>query len=302
MIKQLPLRRRTRVLIIGVCFVALIFPANSFYSKKVFLNAKRKSFHRLAEKIIEETRGISLDYAVLIKDLDYPDFKVFLGKDKKFPAASLIKLPLAVVVFKAVEDGKLSLSQKITIRRKDITGGSGKIKEMNLPLSLTLQEILEMMITKSDNTATNKVIDLLGYEYINNVFRQLALEGTVLNRKMMDFSRRKQGVENYTTVSDICRLLESIYQGKLVNEPSSIILLSILKKQEINDRLTRYLSKKVHVAHKTGLEKGIVHDAGIVLSPKGNYIICVLTHNGNSYRTAKKFIAKLSLLTYNFYR
>jgi beta-lactamase class A len=120
---------------------------------------------------------------------------------------------------------------------------------------------------------------------------------------MMDFSQRSNGVENYTAASDIVYLLEKIYNKQLIDRAYSELILSFLKKQKIKDRIPRYLPKGVIVAHKTGLERGIVHDAGIVFSPKDDYIICVLTKKVKVYSKAKKFIAQLSLLTYkNLYR
>jgi len=117
----------------------------------------------------------------------------------------------------------------------------------------------------------------------------------------MDFSQRKKGVENYTNPADIAYILEKIYRGELVNKKLSKLALSFLKKQKVNDRLPRYLPDGVIVAHKTGLERGVVHDAGIVFTPKGDYLICVLVKGTKSYSRAKKFIAQFSLLTYNLY-
>ena len=129
----------------------------------------------------------------------------------------------------------------------------------------------------------------------------MGLIGTTLKRKMMDFDSRARGIENYTTTSDLAYVLEKIYRQDFLGQQLSQIALALLKGQRVKDRLPRYLPQNIVVAHKTGLEKGIVHDAGIVFTPKGNYIICVLTHKLGNYSEAKKFIADLSLLTYNLY-
>ncbi len=170
---------------------------------------------------------------------------------------------------------------------------------MPTPVVLTFKEIIEIMIANSDNTATNKIINILGYQYLNNGFREIGLKRTVIKRKMMDFSRRKRGVENYTSASDIVFLLEEIYKGKLIDKDSSQMILSFLSKQKINDRIPRYLPKNIKVAHKTGLERGVVHDAGIIFSSKGDYVVCVFTKRVKDYSKAKKFIVRLSLATYN---
>lgn len=289
-----------------VIAVIILIPAislgHTFYSKIVFFSKKDRAFGNLGRRLEEHIRQAPGNFSVFIKDINYPHFKVAFSEKERFPAASLIKVPLAAVVLKSVKENKLSLPQKFTIHQKDITAGSGVIKGMSLPLTLSVEELMELMLAQSDNTATNKLISILGLEYINNSFKELGLKETVLVRKMMDFSKRNKGVENYTTAAELGLIFEQAYRGKLIDETASGYLISLLKKQKFNDRLPLYLAKSLSVAHKTGLENGIVHDAGIVFSPKGDYIICVLTNKVANYKQAKKFIAKLSLLTYNFYQ
>ncbi|UCD15301.1 MAG: serine hydrolase, partial [Candidatus Omnitrophota bacterium] len=296
------LMHKRKLFAAGAFLVSAIFLVIPFYEKVTLVSRKGKAFGNLERRVEDYINQAQGDFSILIKDLNYPEFKIVLKEKEKFAAASLIKVPLAAVALKAVREGKLSLSQKITIKRKDITGGSGIIKGMQLPVSLSLQETLELMIARSDNTATNKIIGILGFEYINESFKDLGLSRTTLTRKMMDFYSRKKGVENYTTALDLCLIFERIYKGLLIDKEASELLLSFLKKQKVNDRLPRYLAKGLSVAHKTGLEKGVVHDAGIIFSPKGDYVICVLARGVGNYKQVKKFIAKLSLLTYNFYQ
>ncbi len=257
------------------------------------------SFQKLDGKVSSLAKNFKGEYSFIIKDIQKPFLEISCGENRPYPAASLIKLPVAAVAFKAVSEGKVSLDDKFVINARDITGGSGIIKTMPTPVSLTFKEIVEIMISDSDNTAANKIIDILGYDYINNGFKALGLKQTILERRMMDFSKRKKGVENYTSASDIVYLLEKIYKGQLIDAESSRSLLSFLSKQRIKDRIPRYLPKDVKVAHKTGLERGVVHDAGIIFSEKGDCVVCVLTKKVKNYSSAKKFIAKLSLIAYN---
>lgn len=288
--------------ILGICAVFLLFPSASFYSQHILFSEKTEAFHNLEGKIKEEILQWEGDASFLLRDIVHPGFKIAFDENKNFPAASLIKLPLTAVACAAIAEGRFSLAQPVVIRKKDVVGGSGVVKGMKLPLELTFGKVLELVIAHSDNTATNKLIELLGVDYVNEGFAKLGLPQTLLVRKMMDFSRRGEGIDNYTTAADICFLLERICKGELINKEYSALILSFLQAQKVNDRLPRYLPPGIEVAHKTGLEKGVVHDAGIIFSPKGNYIICVLTREVKSYAKAKKFIAKLSLLTYNFYQ
>jgi beta-lactamase class A len=295
---------KPRYLIIILVSVSLLsFFGYFLFSEASSYAAAYKTFQRLEYKVKRLAKIFQGECSFVIKDIKKPFLEISYSENEVFPAASLIKLPLAAVAFKAVKENKISLSQKVIVKRKDIVGGSGVLKTLKTPLQLRFKDIIELMLARSDNTATNKIIDLLGYDYINKSFKALGLKYTLLKRKMMDFSQRSNGVENYTAASDIVYLLEKIYNKQLIDRAYSELILSFLKKQKIKDRIPRYLPKGVIVAHKTGLERGIVHDAGIVFSPKDDYIICVLTKKVKVYSKAKKFIAQLSLLTYkNLYR
>jgi len=259
-------------------------------------------FVLLTQAVEELDRGFSGEINFLVKDLALFTRVSALNEDEPVAAASLLKVPIMAAAMQAAKQGKISLSRKVTISRKDITGGSGIIKGMKLPAKLTWSELLKIMITRSDNTATNKVISELGLDYINDCFHDLGLEQTGLQRKMMDFSLRKKGVENYTTASEIGFLLEKIARKELISRQFSELMLAWLKAQTINNRLPRYLPENVEVAHKTGLEKGVVHDAGIVFCDKGSYVICVLTNGVRNNSRAKNIIARASLLAYRMYR
>ena len=258
----------------------------------------QRNFQVLERHVYRMARGFRGQCAYIIKDVQKPALAISFAQHKPFPAASIIKLPIAAVAFKAIKEKRISADQRIVISDADITGGSGKLKTLETPITLTFQELIGTMISRSDNTATNKLINLLGYQYINKSFRELGLKRTVLRRKMMDFSGRRHGVENYTTASDICYLFEKIYADQLIDKASSELLMDFLKDQKVRDRIPKLLPKSVVVAHKTGLERGVVHDAGIIFSPKGNRLICVLTKKAKNTKNAKRFIARVALLTY----
>ncbi|MFA5008597.1 MAG: serine hydrolase [Candidatus Omnitrophota bacterium] len=292
--------KRKRVLLVLFSAAAIVsFCLYFIYTETASCAQSYKSFQKLEDKVAVIAKNFKGDYSYVIKNIEKPFCEISRNENKIFPAASVIKLPIAAVAFNAVREGKVSLSQKFTISLKDVASGSGIIKTRPLPSVLTFGEIIEIMIANSDNTATNKIISILGYKYLNKGFKKLGLKRTVLKRKMMDFSGRKRGIENYTSASDIVFLLEEIYKGELVDKNSSEMLLSFLSKQKINDRIPRYLPKNTKVAHKTGLERGVVHDAGIIFSSRGDCVVCVFTKRVKDYSKAKKFIARLSLATYN---
>ncbi|MCQ9205079.1 MAG: class A beta-lactamase-related serine hydrolase [Omnitrophica bacterium] len=286
-------------LVLIVCFAGL-----TLYSSVRLANIHRriKLFNDLEKKINLEFANLDINLSFFIKDLKFPGLDISYRSQERFPGASLIKLPILAVVFEAVADKKISLDNKVIIKKRDIFGGSGELKSRELPCEVSIKELLKLMISASDNTATNKIVSILSFKYINAKFKELGLNNTILARRMMDFKKRRKGIENYISSYDIVLVLEKIYKKKLVNEELSNLALSFLTRQKVNDRIPLYLPKEVSVAHKTGLERGVVHDAGIVFTPKSDYIICVLVKDAKSYKQAKKIIAQVSLLTYNLYQ
>lgn len=249
--------------------------------------------------VIRECAGA---YSFAVKDLDNPFLKISGQEQRRFVAASLIKLPILAGAFFAVEGGKISLEDECVLKKKDIARGSGILKHGRLPRRITFKRLLECMITRSDNTAANKIIDILGFDYINSICEKLGLKETALNRKIMDLDARRKGVENYISCRDAVYLLEKIYRKELVGASYSEMMLSFLAGQKINDRIPKYLPKEATVAHKTGLEKNVVADAGIVFTTSGDYIICVISSDFPDYKTAKDCIAKISLAVYNTFK
>ncbi|MCP4651800.1 MAG: serine hydrolase [Candidatus Omnitrophica bacterium] len=288
---------KKKLTILGLC-VVLVLAGVPIYTR--FKRAH--SFKKIENSASEYIKQSGIDCAVLIKDLTYPKLEFVYGRDKKFPAASIVKIHILSAALKGVKEQKISLNTKITIKRKDITGGSGKIKAMKLPVEFTFNELLEAMVAGSDNTATNKVISLLSFDYINKSIEELGGKNTILRRPMMDFVSRRKGIENYTDINDVAFFLEKIYNKHLVSRRLSELALSLLKKQKVNDRIPKLLPKDTIVAHKTGLERGILHDAGIVFTDSGDYMICVLSKGIKGYKQGKSFIAQLSLLVYDFYK
>ena len=288
---------KIKILLLLIFASAVLSPF--LYAKLNIYYKYRRINRALDRSITDNTRVFSGKYSVYVKGLGKCRFFYFYNVNRKFPAASLIKVPIMAAAFYKVSKGELNLNSEFTLNKKDITPGSGILRYHKVPFKITLGELIKLMIIDSDNTAANKVIDILGFRYINNFFAGIGLKDTSLRRKMMDFALRRRGIENYTSSRDMAYVLEKIYRGKLVSRYYSRKMISLLKREKFNDRIPKYLPKGVAVAHKTGLERNVVSDVGIVFSKSCNYIICVMVSNFRNYRQAKDFIAKLSLIVYN---
>ena len=143
---------------------------------------------------------------------------------------------------------------------------------------------------------------MIGFERLNAWFRDNGLKGTRLSRLMMDMAARNKDIENHTTADDMALILDKIYRSKIVNSNISSECMRILKQQKTRNRIPAKLPKGTVVAHKTGLERGICHDAGIVFTKNGIFLICVLTGHeyNNSYRS-RQLISNIALITYKYY-
>lgn len=265
-----------------------------------FLNLKTR-WNRLESEIGKKVKSFRGEVGLVVKDLR-TGLSCEINPNSLFPSASMVKVPIMAACLKAVEEGRLSLDDRMQLKRSDKARGSGTLRRSRTGSVFSVDDLILAMITHSDNTATNMLIDRLGFEYLNSVFREIGLEKTNLSRKMMDFQSRNKGVENYTTAREMAEVLELIYRRDCICTDVSEKCLDVLKAQRVNDRIPRYLPRAAVVAHKTGLERQVCHDAGIVFTENGDFLISVFTKTWYKAGYAKRFIARISSLVYNIYR
>lgn len=295
------------VIALGVLMAVtyLSMRAYEFYQmarqRQILLEERKDAWNKLGQTFKKMADGFNGDAAIIIKDLD-TGLEFSLNENKVIPSASLVKVPVMAACFYAVEDGKLRLDEMIRLKNAHKVSGSGKLKDEISGKEYIVENLIDLMVSESDNTASNMLIERLGMDYLNACFKRMGLKNTNLSRKMMDFKSRRKGIENYTTARDIAYILEKIYRGALLNASVSRRCLRILANQKVKDRIPKKLPAGTVVAHKTGLENGICHDAGIVYTNNGNFLICVLTKHNNKFAApAKKLIADISAITYWYY-
>ncbi|KAF0126056.1 MAG: beta-lactamase [Elusimicrobia bacterium] len=221
--------------------------------------------------------------------------------DRLFPSASLIKVPIMTAVFDKIARGELALEARIRLTGKDRRGGSGSLKWAREGTSLSVMELLYKMITESDNTATQMIIDHVGYSYLEYSFRKIGLVYTNITPEGMSLTSGRVARENYTTPREMALLVDRIYAGAMIDKGSSQLMLDLMKHNKGRTRLRKGLPMGWEIGHKTGLLRRSCHDVGVVFSPRGDYIIAVLTSEVPSYASAKRFIAGMARLTYGYY-
>ena len=211
-------------------------------------------------------------YAVACASAD-GSWSVDVNGDEPFVSASIIKLAILGTLLDQAQSGALSLDDSATVDPSDVVGGTGVIQASGAGGSYTYRQLAAYMIQDSDNIATNLIIDAVGMPTANEYASEIGLTQTVLNRRMMNFST---DVENYTSANDVARMLQLIYQGKLVSPDASEFALDLLKGQHDGAGLLEGLPTGGVFAHKTGTLDGVFNDGGIVLA-SNPYVMVVLS-------------------------
>lgn len=223
--------------------------------------------------------------------------------DDMFPSASLIKIPIMASVFYKIRDGDMSLNDVLPLRRHNRVGGSGSLKWRPDGSRITVRELLQHMISESDNTAASMLLEAVGLGYAQQQLSKMGLLYTGIYKEGMSLNGNRVAHENYTTAREMNMLLEKIYRGELVDRPSSALMLEILRhKKAVASRLAKKLPRGWEIAHKTGLLRRACHDSAVIFSPSGDYALTVLTGQNGDYKSAKNFITRVGQITFRYYR
>ncbi|MDD3169851.1 MAG: class A beta-lactamase-related serine hydrolase, partial [Eubacteriales bacterium] len=190
-----------------------------------------------------------------------------------FQAASIIKLPLLAVVLRMEAMGRVNLNERILVRNSDKMPSCGALSHFSDEPAVDIGTLCRLMIVISDNTATNLLIKRFGIEELHQEFCEIGLEKTRINRLLFDAEAAQQGIHNYFAPKEIGLLLEKIYGGNFVDEAVSGKIKEILLGQQIKHKIPSRLPREIRVAHKTGEDKGITHDAGIVFAQEPFVIV-----------------------------
>jgi beta-lactamase class A len=202
---------------------------------------------------------------------------LFINEREVFPQASSIKIAVLYEVFKQAEEGRLELDELVALEESKKVEGSGVLFHLGRPsLSLSIRDLAVLMIVLSDNTATNILIDKVGLEAVNKRMDALGLPKTRLRRRMMDLKAAAEGRENVSTPVEMMTLLEKIWKGPALGEPSRKDLLAILAIPK-DSPLRAGVPEGVEVAEKPGELEAVRCDSGIVLLTGRPYILCVMT-------------------------
>ena len=300
--------------IVFFIILSAIIGAGLFFSYKVYkkhqiivkekylLDRKKDEWLRLKSILENKVRYFKGTVGLVVEDLD-TGRQIACNENTLIPSASLVKVPIMLSCFYAAQEGRIGLKDTIALKSSDKVSGSKVLGNYPAGSVFTVEELFNPMITQSDNAAANILIDYVGFDVLNIYFKKIGLKNTNIARKMMAFIERREGEENYTTAKDMAYLLEELYYKRFLNKDISEKCLELLGQQKINDRIPKKLPRGTFVMHKTGLERHVCHDVGIVFTSRGNFLICVLARHEDKFaRATKKFISEVTLLIFNYYQ
>ncbi len=200
------------------------------------------------------------------------------NENHPFSAASVIKLGIMTELFRRFEEGTLSPDELIEIRDEDRLPICGVATFFHSGCTLTLTDLCWLMITISDNMASNLLIKKLGLENIENTLKTMGFTGTVLRRRFFEDHPEKKHLVNTVTPAEIGSLYEMLYKKELVSEKASETMLDMLASQQCTNKYPLLLSWDIDVWHKTGEDNGITHDCGIIGADEP-FILCTFTND-----------------------
>ncbi len=235
---------------------------------------------------------------------------LFINAYDKFPTASAIKLPIMAEYFYQIAEGKISGEQIAALTDSNKWGGSGILQYFAGSSPIKLADAAMLMITLSDNTATNLVIDALGRTHeeklvaVNDRMLKLGLQNTRLLNKVMSWKTKKNSPESLrygigvSTPHDMILLLEKMWRGELINPAASKHMIEILSRQQYNSMIPRLLpfesTDSLIVAHKTGSVTGVRVDVGLVLSNRVNFAIAIFCDEVRDQRDGEDNLAEIA--------
>lgn len=247
------------------------------------------------------------------KCLSKPDESLFILENESFHAASTMKTPVMIEVYKQASLGKLSLRDSIPVKNefKSIVDGSSfslnaaDDSEQQLYAAIgkkkPLADLVYDMIIHSSNLATNLVIELVDARQVTRTMRQLGAKDTQVLRGVEDTKAYQKGLNNTTTAHDLLVIYEKLALGEAVSQRASDEMIQTLLDQTDRSIIPARLPASVKVAHKTGNITGVHHDSGIVYLPNGKkYVLVLLSKNLRDFDEGTSTLARVSELIYQY--
>ena len=261
------------------------------------------------QQILNEQRG---NFAVAFKDLTTNE-TMYWHEHEFFHAASTMKTPVMIEVYKQVAAGKLRLTDSVTIKNTFYSIVDSSTYQLNadddseqelykmIGKKVPLSFLVYHMIIESSNLATNMIIEMVDGKKVTQSMRELGANDMQVMRCVEDTKAFQKGLNNTTTAYDLAVLFEKMAKGEILGKDACEDMIRILLDQKFGTIIPALLPKTVKVAHKTGSITGVHHDGGIVFLPDGRkYVLVILSKNLENEPLATPAMAKVSEVIYQY--
>ena len=305
---QVPDIFSTRLTIIHLLLIGIVV---SSPVRAAVLPGDALSGEGLPEKIEALIRASGAEtVAVAYYDLDTRK-ELLINPDIDFHAASTMKVPVMMEIYRQAEARKLSLDQRIPVKNDFASivdgshyslapdGDSDQSLYTKVGQTETIRELIRLMITVSSNLATNILIERISPQRVMDLMRKIGANNTRVLRGVEDGKAFQKGLNNTTTARDLMIILRRIAERRAVSTKASDEMINVMFDQKFNDGIPAGLPQNARVSHKTGSITRINHDAAIVYpAARKPYVLVVLTRGIDDEKLAHKLIADISRVVY----
>lgn len=278
------------------------------FTALLVIQSARPATIQIEEQLRRAIAASGAEVAVAYRTLDGTS-ELLMDADKPFHAASTMKVPVMIELFRQAQTGALSLDDSLQIRNQfrsivdgspySLSEGDDSDSEVYAALGkmMTLRKLCELMITVSSNFAANLLIERLGVDNIRRTVTSLGADGMQVLRGVEDQKAFDKGLNNTTTARGLMVLLDRLAHGTAVSRDADNQMLEILERQKFNDAIPAGLPPGTTVAHKTGNITRIHHDAAIVFAPRP-YILVLLVRGIDDQKKSAALMTDVSRAIY----
>lgn len=276
-------------------------------------NSKPSALQVLEQQVRSQMELVGGEVAIAFQNLEDPLDYLFINADTEFHAASTMKVPVMIELYKQQRMGKFSLADTLLLEnefrsivdssryRMDIADDSDDVIYNKIGTKVTLYDLLVPMITVSSNLATNVLIERVGATRVTESMRELGATKIKVLRGVEDQKAYDLGMNNTTTARDLLTIFEAIATNRAGTPEDCKAMISILEDQQFNEIIPFELPRHIRVAHKTGSITALHHDAGIVFLPDGKtYVLVLLSRNLEDFDSGTREMARISKIVYEY--
>ena len=294
-------------------YYTIMYPSRQYLYNDIFMNRHILSSANLTSPVMkrmkERQEMISLKLGLLTLMKNYPQIQpsiyvwdyrtgnyIDINSTQRFPAASIIKLPILLDMFRNIESNEIDIKDNVEITDYYRAEGSGSIKHAPAHKTYTLDELADAMITNSDNSATNMIMSQIGgMPAVNRAIKNWGLSNTYIENWLPDLSGT-----NKTSTKDLGIMLYNIDNPNFLNLQSREKIIEYMTQVKNNRLIAAGLPDEAVLAHKTGDIGSTLGDAGIVYGPNGKkYIVAIIANRPYNSQQGKDFIVHASRMIYN---